>query len=101
VITLGLAIFQPRIKRRIAEQHSARLSDDGIDLRLGRFRRFSARWDEIAGLRREGTTLHIALRAGGERRLRFRSVTNREEVFAALATTATDRGIPAAALAAG
>jgi len=95
-VTLVLALFQPRIKRRIAERHSVRLSDDGVDLRLGKFRRFAASWEEIAGLRRDGNTLHIALRAGGERKLSFRFVTNRDEVFAALSSTAANRGIPSA-----
>ena len=100
-ITLALAFLQPRIKRRLREQHSLRLGDAGVELRLGKFRRFSARWEEIAELRREGATLHVRLRDGRTRALRFRSVTNRDEAFAALASGAAERGIAARALAAG
>lgn len=91
-----LAFAGPRIKRRQAERRSLRLDDDGILFRFGPFRRFAARWDEIAALRRDGATLRVELRDGRTRSVRLRLVTNRDDVFAALADHATARGIPSA-----
>ena len=95
-VTLGLALFQPRLKRRRMERRSVRVSDDGVLVRLGRFRSFSAAWGEITGLRRAGATLHIDLSGGRTRTLGFRSVSNRDEAFALLAAHAAGHGIPAA-----
>lgn len=95
-ITLGLAILQPRLKRRRMDRRSLRVSDDGVLFRLGRFRSFSAGWAEIAGLRIDGATLHVDLRGGRTRALGFRSVLNRDEAFALLAAHAAGHGIPAA-----
>ncbi|MBD0320235.1 MAG: hypothetical protein ICV87_07875 [Gemmatimonadetes bacterium] len=91
-----LAFLGPRIKRRQAERRSLRLDDDGILFRLGPFRRFAARWTEIAALHRDGATLRVELRDGRTRALRLRLVTNRDEVFAAVSEHASARGIPAA-----
>jgi hypothetical protein len=92
-----LAFLGPRIKRRQAERRSLRLDDDGILFRFGPIRRFAARWDEIAALRRDGATLRVELRDGRTRSVRLRLAGNRDEVFAALAEHAAARGIPTAA----
>ena len=97
VLAAVLAFAAPRIKRRQAERRSMRLDDSGILIRQGPFRRFSARWADIAAFRRDGTTLRVELRDGRTRTLRLRFSTNREEVFAALAEHATARGIPTGA----
>jgi hypothetical protein len=95
--TLVLAIFQPRLKRRRAEWHVLRLDAAGMLIRTGKFRRLSATWDEIAAIRRDGTTLRVELRDGRTRTLRLRTIRNRDELFAALSEAAAQRGIPAAA----
>lgn len=92
-----LGFLGPRIKRRQAERRSLRLDDGGILFRLGPFRRLAARWDEIAALRRDGTTLRMELRDGRTRSVRLRFVGNRDEVFAAVTEHASARGIPSAA----
>jgi hypothetical protein len=100
ILAAVLAFFGPRIKRRQARNRSVRLDDDGIHFRLGPFRRFSARWDDIAALHRDGSTLRVDLNDGRTRSVRLRLVSNRDEVFAALAEHAAPRGIPSAAPAA-
>lgn len=45
--TLVLAFFIPRVKRRRAEEHVLRLDTQGVFIRTGKFRRFSAAWHEI------------------------------------------------------
>jgi hypothetical protein len=95
--TLVLAFFTPRLKRRRAEWHVLRLDAAGVLIRTGKFRRFSAAWNEIAAIRRDGTTLRISLRDGRTRTLRLRTISNRDELFAALSAAAAERGIPTAA----
>ena len=95
--TLVLAFFLPRLKRRRAERQVLRLDAEGMFIRPGKFRRFSAAWTEIAALRRDGTALHVHLRDGRTRTLRLRTIRNRDEVFAALSEAAAERGIPSAA----
>ena len=94
--TLVLAFFIPRLKRRRAEQHVLRLDAEGVFIRPGKFRRFSAAWAEIAAIRRDGTALHVDLRDGRTRTLRLRTIRNRDEVFAALSEAAAEHGIPSA-----
>jgi hypothetical protein len=93
VITLGLAIFQPRLKARRLERRSVRVSDEGIVIRVSRFRRFSAAWSEITGLRRDGATLHVELAGGRSHTLRLRAFTNRDEAFTLLAEHAAGHGV--------
>jgi hypothetical protein len=95
--TVLLAFFQPRLKRWRAAQHVLRLDGDGMHVRTGKFRRLSATWNEIAAIRRDGTTLRVDLRDGRTRTLRLRTVSNRDEAFAALAEAAAERDIPSAA----
>ena len=95
--TLVLAFFIPRLKRRRAERQVLRLDAEGMSIRPGKFRRFSAAWPEIAAIRRDGTALHVHLRDGRTRTLRLRTIRNRDEVFAALSDAAAERGIPSAA----
>ncbi|HEX8670400.1 MAG TPA: hypothetical protein VF710_00850 [Longimicrobium sp.] len=97
VATLVLAFFSPRLKQRRAERQVLRLDAEGMFIRRGRLRRFSAAWSEIAAIRRDGAALHIHLRDGRTRTLRLRTIRNRDEVFAALSEAAVERGIPSAA----
>lgn len=94
--TLVLAFFVPRLKRRRAERQVLRLDAEGMSIRPGKFRRFSAAWAEIAALRRDATALHVDLRDGRTRTLRLRTIRNRDEVFAALTDAAAEHGIPSA-----
>lgn len=94
--TLLLAFFQPRLKRWRAERLVLRLDAHGMHIRTGTFRRLSAAWSEIAAIRRDGNTLRVDLRDGRTRTLRLRTITNRDEVFAAIADAAAERGIAAA-----
>lgn len=92
--TVLLAFFQPRLKRRRSEWHVLRLDAAGVHIRTGKFRRFSATWNEIAALRQDGTALVVHLRDGRTRTLRLRTIGNRGELFSALAEAAAERGIP-------
>jgi hypothetical protein len=94
--TLVLAFFTPRLKRRRAEEHVLRLDAAGMLIRTGKFRRFSAAWSDIAALRRDGTTLRVDLRDGRTRTVRLRTISNRDELFAALSDAAAEHGIPSA-----
>jgi hypothetical protein len=96
VATLVLAFFTPRLKRRRAERQVLRLDAEGMFIRPGKFRRFSAAWTEIAAIRRDGSALHIHLSDGRTHTLRLRTIRNRDEVFAALTDAAAERGIPSA-----
>lgn len=97
-VVAGIALLVA-IVREVWEIRAEVDRDHGIswvNLFAGPVRRFAARLDEIAALRRDGATLRVELRDGRTRSLRLGFADNRDEVFAALAEHAAARGIPSA-----
>jgi prolyl-tRNA editing enzyme YbaK/EbsC (Cys-tRNA(Pro) deacylase) len=93
-----LAILVGLNHARLAGLRRLRVDDLGFDLRLGPFRGTSARWDALAAVARDGNTLVVTPRAGGERRQSLEEADNRDEAFALLRAHAARHGVTSAPL---
>jgi hypothetical protein len=83
LVTAGIAFLQPRLDALARRRRALRITGDGLDLRLGRFRRLHARWRDVLRVEASGAELRLVLNDGGVRRISLRRVSNREQVVGA------------------
>lgn len=83
LIAAGIAFLQPRLDALGQRRRALRLNDDGLDVRLGRFRRVHARWRDVVRVESSGADLRVLLADGGVRTISLRRVLNRDQVMRA------------------
>lgn len=86
MVSIMLGVFQGRIRtaKRNRGQRSMRVTDEGIAIRFGKFRRFDRAWADISTIEREGDVFIITPRTGKAVKVKLKRYGNRDEVEAAL-----------------
>ncbi len=82
-VTIGLGLMHARVARRARNRRMLALDADGLEVRW-RFRRFAARWEEIARFEIGERAATLETRRGATRRLDFTDLRHAEAVRALL-----------------
>ncbi|HEY1911454.1 MAG TPA: hypothetical protein VGG73_11070 [Vicinamibacterales bacterium] len=84
VVTLGLGIFSSWFTARHERRRTLRVTQDHLYVGGAKFRRFQARWDEIAAIELTATHAIIRTSRGRRRRLNLRDLDHAPAVRSAL-----------------
>jgi hypothetical protein len=82
-VTIGLGLLHGKVAERARRRRQLIVGADGVEVR-GRFRRFSARWDEIERFEIGEREATLVARGGASRRLDFADLRHAESVRAVL-----------------
>ncbi|MDQ2889040.1 MAG: hypothetical protein M3R65_00620 [Gemmatimonadota bacterium] len=90
LLTTTLALVIERLEHR----RSLSISDDGVRMRLNKFRRFTVPWSDLTELRMGAKQAELIRVNGRARIVPLGRLVNRDEVSHALLAAATARGVP-------
>ena len=93
VVTLAVGLANRPLSRRRERHRFLRLDDEGLRIRINRFRGFHLPWPDVASIERAGDLVRVHGRDGRLRRISLSRFDNGEEVAHALAEAATARGL--------
>ncbi|HEX6037227.1 hypothetical protein [Longimicrobium sp.] len=80
IVAVGLAFLHPLIQYRRRARRSLRMDDTHLTLTLGRFRRYSFAWAELAGVETTPDGLRFRTVDGTETPVPMRAVINRDQI---------------------
>jgi hypothetical protein len=89
ISSVVLGFFQNHLRKRRAGRRSIRITDEGIAIRLGKFRRFERPWSEIERIEDRGDTIVVIPTSGRARRVNLKRYDNSDEIRAAFADCRT------------
>ncbi len=93
IVAGGLAVLHPVVQRRRRSRRMLRMDGAGITLALGRFRRVSAAWDDLRAVEATPDAVRFVTADGHEQRVSLRMLRNGDEVAAAVASAAEQKGV--------
>jgi hypothetical protein len=90
LVSIGLGIFQGRLRARKQKrrERSIRITDDGIAIRLAKFRRFDQAWSNIRSIEERDGVFTISPHEGRAAKIRVRRYDNPDDIAAALRSAA-------------
>jgi hypothetical protein len=94
LVLLAVAGAAPWLDGRRRALRVLRLDDDGVGYRRNRFRRFSARREEIARVTLDGRAAILHARDGGTHRIDLADLHNADAARDALVAWASSHGVP-------
>ena len=89
LLTTAIALMMERLEHRRALS----IADDGIRMRLNKFRRFDAAWSDIVEMRLSEKEMRLMSANGKARIVPLSRLVNRDEVSEALIAAAGARGV--------
>jgi hypothetical protein len=80
-----VAFFRPWLATRTGRgKRSIRADDEGVHVRLSRWKQWRMRWDHLSSIDATGNTITFNLRDGSERILKLRRYSNADEIRSAV-----------------
>jgi hypothetical protein len=89
IMTTAMGLLMERLEHRRALS----ITDDGVRMRLNRFRRFDVKWAEVTGLRIDDKKAELLRATGSARTVPLARLVNRDEVRDVLVEAARSRGV--------
>jgi hypothetical protein len=95
LLTASIGVMAERLENRRALS----MTDDGISMRLNKFRRFSVRWTDLVELQMSAGQARLVCVNGSARVVPLGRLVNRDEVSEALVDAARSRGVKVSTIA--
>lgn len=89
IMTTTIALMMQRLEHRRALS----ITDDGVRMRLNKFRRFDVKWADVTGLRIDDKKAELLCATGRVRIVPLARLVNRHEIREVLVEAARSRGV--------